>query len=167
MPEPSAPAPVPRRHTTGWLLQAAHRLARSALSAELASVGLTPPHFGVLLQLALHQPLSQRQLVDALLVDRTAMVRLLDDLQGRGLVERRPSVTDRRVNAVVLTAAGQRAFAETSELARQVSDEVFGVLSADEQKQLNTLLDRIVAHAQKRSTSGDRRDPPPDPYPLE
>lgn len=137
----------PQRHTTGWLLQRAHRVARSALTARLAELDLTPPQFGVLLQLAEHQPLSQRQLVELVGSDRTAMVRLLDSLQARGLVQRLPSATDRRAHSVVLTPLGEVTHARAGEIAARVARDVFGALGPEERAQLDALLGKIVSRA--------------------
>ena len=52
--------------------------------------------------------MTQRELVDELGSEKSNMVRVVDDLEGAGLVERRPVPTDRRAHAVVMTAKGGR-----------------------------------------------------------
>ena len=54
-------------------------------------------------------PCSQQQLVEALHVNRSMMVKLIDGLEARGLVERRRNPDDRRSYALYPTAAGRAA----------------------------------------------------------
>jgi MarR family transcriptional regulator for hemolysin len=51
-------------------------------------------------------PLSQSELADRLAVEGATMVAMVDRLVKAGLVVREPSTTDRRINRVVLTQAG-------------------------------------------------------------
>src|SRR5260370_18111754 len=52
-------------------------------------------------------PPSQQEVAERMGVDRTTMVTLVDDLEDKGLVQRRPDRKDRRKNVVVLTDAGR------------------------------------------------------------
>ncbi len=64
-------------------------------------------------------PLSLRELAEALTTDAPAATVAVNDLEERGLVERRPHPTDGRTKLVSLTAAGRRVLAQV----RAVSDE--------------------------------------------
>src|SRR6266849_5727202 len=74
-------------------------------AARLQPLGLLPRHFGLLKQLAALEGQSQQYLADAMGVHRNAMVGLIDELEGRGLVERRRHASDRRAHALYLTVA--------------------------------------------------------------
>lgn len=91
----------------GHLLK--HAQARMAALNEraLAPLGTDARELGVLLVLAAHEPGSQRDAADRLGVDRTTMVALLDGLEAKGVVARRPHGADRRRNLVELTDAGR------------------------------------------------------------
>jgi len=101
------------------LKQAQLRLAELTGPA-LAPYGIDGRELAVLTVLAGEESLSQQQAARRLAVDRTTMVALLDGLEGKGLVERRPHPRDRRRNIVDLTAAGR----ETLGRATRVSDDV-------------------------------------------
>ncbi len=91
----------------GYLLKRAQqRLVRAAAPA-MAPFGIDGRELAALTVLSAGVPLSQQEAADQLQVDRTTMVSLVDALEGKGLVERRRSVHDRRKNIVQLTQAGQ------------------------------------------------------------
>ncbi|SER26847.1 MarR family winged helix-turn-helix transcriptional regulator [Microlunatus flavus] len=120
------------------------------LHAEhLAPAGLGARELAVLLLLGGHEPESQQQAAARLGVDRTSMVGLLDGLEAKGFVARRPDPVDRRRNVVELTPAGQVALRE----ATRASDDAERALLADlddaEAAQLRALL-RRVGHGARR-----------------
>ena len=73
--------------------------------------GLTAPQFNVLNILGLRGEgagLSQRELADTLVVDRSNVTGLIDRMEAAGWVRRADDPADRRVYRVLLTAAGRR-----------------------------------------------------------
>ena len=76
--------------------------------------------------------------------DASYVTALADGLQERGLAERRPHPTDRRVKTIVLTPAGRAKRARAMELLAEPPS-AFGALSATEQRQLRDLLRKLVA----------------------
>lgn len=129
---------------TGLLLRVAHRVASRTFTEALSGLGIEPRHFGVLLQLARRQPLSQRQLIDLLGADKSAMVRTVDELEHRGLVVRRPAPHDRRAHAIVLTDAGRRLHRDGEEAAIRAGEQIFRRLSPSEHRDLHNLLLKII-----------------------
>jgi len=84
------------------------------LTERLRPLGLHPRHFGLLTHIATAAGQSQQALSGALGVHRTAMVALVDDLEARGLVERRRDPRDRRAYALHLTRAAAQLLADAS-----------------------------------------------------
>ena len=76
-------------------------------AAELKEFDISPGRFGVLVLISANPGLTQSRLAAATQLDRSTMVAVIDQLEARGLVERRASPTDRRSNALVLTDAGE------------------------------------------------------------
>jgi DNA-binding MarR family transcriptional regulator len=73
--------------------------------------GLTAAQFNVLNLLAAREQaagFSQRELADALVVDRSNVTGLVDRMESAGLVRRENDAADRRVYRVRLTAAGKK-----------------------------------------------------------
>src|SRR5262249_29377938 len=73
------------------------------------AVGLKPGHAGILRVIRQADGLSQQALGEKLGVFPSRLVALLDELEERGLVERRDRPTDRRSYALYLTGAGREA----------------------------------------------------------
>jgi DNA-binding MarR family transcriptional regulator len=131
----------------GALLAAAHRRCRIALDEALRPLGVEARHFGTLRALGEHGPLSQRQLMDLQDVDKSAMVRIVDDLERAGLVQRRPHPHDRRAHAVHLTATGRRRLAKASGVAAAVDEQLFGELAGTDQARLRDMLQTVITSA--------------------
>jgi DNA-binding MarR family transcriptional regulator len=81
---------------------------RANLPALAAQLELSPVQCHVLHLIDPRRPVSMGELADTLACDRSNVTGLVDRLEARGLVRRRPSVGDRRVKVLVLTPAGSR-----------------------------------------------------------
>jgi DNA-binding MarR family transcriptional regulator len=101
-------------------------------------------HFAVLIALNAHGSMTQRELVDELGSEKSNMVRVIDDLERAGLVERRPVPADRRAHAVAMTAKGADVFDAAHEPAHDIAAELVAHLAPSEAKQLLDLLSRFT-----------------------
>ena len=137
---PSAPARV-----LGFALSSVGRAVAVALSAGLAPLELEPREFALLRRVSLNEGGSQQAMGERLGIPPSRMVGLVDGLQERGLLERRPSQTDRRAHALHLTSAGIRLLAQASTLVSAMESEITQDLDAVEQAHLIELLDRLGA----------------------
>ncbi|MCW2919564.1 MAG: MarR family transcriptional regulator [Actinomycetia bacterium] len=141
--DPGRPGPdVP---PLGLLLRLAHTRAAKTFSEALRPYGIEGRHFAVLMTLGGVGAQTQRQLIDQLGSDKSSMVRMLDDLEDRGLAIRGPAEGDRRAHAVELTDAGRETLAATEKVAREVTAQLLEGLEPDEQATLTALLARFVA----------------------
>ena len=96
----------------GYLLKHAQQNFSMSGARALESLGISGRQLAVLVVLDAAEPLSQLDAAKELGVDRTTMVALIDELEDKGLVERRRSPDDRRKNIVELTARGKEILAE-------------------------------------------------------
>lgn len=94
-------------NSLGYLLRRAQLRMFQQYQQTFADTGIKPTQFGVLELIAENPGLSQSAIAQALSIQRTNMVGLLDALQKRKLIERRPSPQDRRTHALHLTDAGR------------------------------------------------------------
>lgn len=114
-----------------------HGLTRALIDAEgpvLAANGLTMWAYTVLTALATGPTRTQSALAQAIRADKTRIIPVLDDLQERGLIERRPDPGDRRVRLLALTPAGRRAFTRTRAGIRAGEERVLALLPAADRK---------------------------------
>jgi DNA-binding MarR family transcriptional regulator len=141
-----------------------HRLAavtRRAMGERMAAetwaheAGFRPGCIGVLHVVAAREPVSQREVSEALMLDPSDLVTLVDILEGAGLVQRRRDPADRRRYALEVTPRGQLAVVRLREINRETSEELLAPLDPDEREQLVGLLTRVVSHH-----TGHPEDPP-------
>jgi DNA-binding MarR family transcriptional regulator len=106
-------------------------------------VGLSPVQCHVLHLIEPGRPLPMSRLAQALSCDASNVTGLVDRLESRGLVQRRPMATDRRVKVLDLTPAGLRL---RGELLRRMTERPLPLsrLSAAEQRRLVGILERLV-----------------------
>ncbi|MBF6341165.1 MULTISPECIES: MarR family winged helix-turn-helix transcriptional regulator [Nocardia] len=128
------------------LSQIGHHVSRR-FTERLAPLGVEPAHFGILTHLAGGDGRSQQELADLLKVHRNAMVGLIDELEGRGLIQRRPHPADRRAHAVHLTEQAHVLLAAATAEAEALEGEILAPLDGAERAQLIQLLRRTSAQA--------------------
>jgi len=140
----SAP-PVDRR-----LVLLMVRLARMAgyrLGEALAAMEIRTHEFAVLNHLSESSPLSQQELGQALRINPSNLVGLLDLLEADGLLVRVRDPHDRRRHLVTLTALGRRRLTCAWEAAEAAEADLLLPLSDHEREQLRGMLERLVGHA--------------------
>jgi DNA-binding MarR family transcriptional regulator len=123
----------------------AHATAR--LTCRLAMLQLAPAHAGILKILAGAPGMSQCALARTLGMLPSRMVAYVDELERKGLLERRLHESDRRNHALHLTKAGRAAYRSTSRLAQEHQRALFAGLSEQQRMQLAELLS-LVANQQ-------------------
>jgi len=110
----------------------------------LAPTGMQPREFAVLRQVAADEGISQQSCGQALKVAPSQMVTLVDALEDKGYLERRPDPADRRVRALHVTPQGRRALASAFEAAGRNEQALFGSLSDHERSELRRLLQAVA-----------------------
>jgi DNA-binding MarR family transcriptional regulator len=128
-----------------YLLVQLGTLAARRFAERLAPLGLEPRHAGMLMRLALNEGRSQQAIGELIGVNSTRMVFLVDELEQRGLVERRRNDADRRSYALYLTDAGRAMLPQVRQVASEHQVEWGSSLSPAERAQLTGLLRRLAA----------------------
>jgi DNA-binding MarR family transcriptional regulator len=143
---PSAQASPARglSRRVGFLLAQLGTHAHRQLAAHLAQLDLHPRHFGMLSHLAASEGQSQQALGNALGIHRSAVVALVDDLERRGLAERRRDPVDRRAYTLYLTPAGRDLLTALERTADEREVELLSALNASQRSQLISLLQRVA-----------------------
>ena len=89
--------------------------------------------------------LPQADLCASMQMDANNTVLLLNDLEGKGFVERRRDPADRRRHIVGVTDAGRETMVRAEAAMESLEGEVLGALSAEERAELRELLGRALA----------------------
>ena len=148
-PDPSAEVEV--AEFAGQLFFRLWRVSHERTAAALATIGLTLPLFALLNVLATREGANQQALGQAIGIDPSTMVSLVDQLEAAGLANRRPRPTDRRAREVAITPEGRRVLEQARALAMQVEGEVLGGLSRADRGRLIALLRRALSSAPPQS----------------
>ena len=142
--EPASGLAAPGHSDFAFLLvQLGTHVARQ-FGEELEPLGVEPRHVGMLTRLAANEGKAQQAIGELIGLNPTQMVFLVDELEGRGFVERRRNPADRRSYGLFLTDAGRQLLASVGAAARAHQGRLGSSLSPDEQEQLTSLLRRLA-----------------------
>lgn len=154
---PLAPLPLPEELVakSGFVMVRLAMGFKARAIAELEAAGFSQYHYSVLALLGEQPRKAQASMADALALDPSQLVGVLDGLERRGLVERRRDPDDRRRHVVSLTAKGRSELAELRKTIDRLEDELFAPLDAGSRKTFHELLLRLAAYHDPRCV-----DPP-------
>jgi DNA-binding MarR family transcriptional regulator len=127
-----------------FLLTQLGTAAAEQFAAALTEHDLTPPLVGMMHALRAQPGISQQELAAHLGMVPSRIVAFVDDLEGRGWVSRTRDSSDRRVNLLTLTDAGEEAFGVIAGVARTHERRVTSALSDDERTVLAALLHKLA-----------------------
>jgi DNA-binding MarR family transcriptional regulator len=96
---------------------------------------------------AAHPGTTQQQLHERTAIDASSMVAVVDELEAKGLAERRPYPGDRRARTILLTPLGEQTLGRARALAGELQEELFKTLPADERDTLVMLLRKLAGSA--------------------
>ena len=154
--EPAQP-PVPAlAGRLGYLLKHAQLRMAELNAAALAPFGITGRELAVLLSIDSQAPLSQQEAARRLGVDRTTMVALIDELEGKQLVQRRQDPADRRKNVVALTPAGHGTLTRAGKASDEAERRFLAPLTGDEAAQVREALRRVAFPSVTEPTAVER-----------
>jgi DNA-binding MarR family transcriptional regulator len=138
------PKGPPQEAEIAYLLTRLGARQSTAFAELLRPLDLRPKQFAILNLLALHDGPSQQRLGALMDLDPSGLISTIDELEGRGWLERRRDPSDRRRHALHLTAAGTEKLGEGRGAALARARELTAPLSAKERATLLGLLQRLA-----------------------
>jgi DNA-binding MarR family transcriptional regulator len=127
----------------GFLVSDVHRLITTAVDKEMKELGLTRSQLRVILHLVREDGLTQVRIADDLQLGKVTVGGLLDRLEVKQLVERRPHPTDRRATLVYLTDNADELIQPMQKSGSKLLRQFQQGMSKKEQQQLIDLLLRV------------------------
>jgi DNA-binding MarR family transcriptional regulator len=129
-----------------WLITRANAYSHRLLAEGFASAGVRGYHYRLLAALEEFGPASQAALGRRTSIDRSDVVAALNELAGRGLIQRSPDPDDRRRNVITITPAGTEQLRALDEILAGVQEELLAPLSPADRTRLIRLLTRLLEH---------------------
>jgi DNA-binding MarR family transcriptional regulator len=121
------------------------RTMRRRFDKAVEPLGLRARHLVALTHLKDCGPSPQQALIEALGLDASNLVALLNELEDADLIVRRRDRADRRRGIIEISPEGERVLATVDRALEAVDDEILAALSSDERATLNDLLARAGA----------------------
>jgi DNA-binding MarR family transcriptional regulator len=118
--------------------------AASRFAERLTILELSPPDAGILRLLRMSAGISQQTLSARLQIHPSRLVAILDNLEKRTLIERKPNPDDRRLYSLHLTKDGIEALERIGKVAREHQDALLAALDGEERDRLTALLQKIA-----------------------
>lgn len=123
------------------------------LRRQVEAHGLTLTEFGVLEALLHKGPLSHGDIGDRVLLASSSMTYVIDKLEERGLLRRRPSEEDRRKKLAELTPEGRAKIEDAFSEHAALIDELMTNLSREDKRAAASMLRRVERRAREHDAS--------------
>lgn len=130
--------------SAAFLLSQVGAHAAMKFAERLKKLKLAPHQVGILRVLGSTPAITQQSLAKTLGIVPSRLVALIDEMESSGFVERRADRDDRRRYALHLTEKGRSMLETVGRVAREHAQDLLSALSAEEQRQIADLLQRIA-----------------------
>ncbi|MAL97907.1 MAG: MarR family transcriptional regulator [Alteromonadaceae bacterium] len=123
---------------------------RKLLDERLKDLGVTQARWTTMVYLHRSgEGLTQRDLASRMAIENPTLVRLLDNLESQGLVERRACEEDRRARRLFLTAKGNDFMGVLYERSEDLRNQLLDGVAEKDLKATIKVMDRVLANAEK------------------
>jgi DNA-binding MarR family transcriptional regulator len=128
----------------GYLFRRMQQIAVSIFTEECRDFDLTPVQYAALTAIGTHAGIDATRLSQVIAFDRSTLGSVIERLEAKGHVERRPREEDRRVKLLYLTAGGMALLHAVREAVERAQLRMLAPLEASERQTLMKLLVRLV-----------------------
>ena len=141
-----------------FLLAEVVRLQMRVYNQRFRATGLKQSQVAALIHLDRIEELSQTELADRLGMRKAATGTLIEGLEDKGLVERRRSQEDRRLQLVSITDAGRQVVDEVDHMAEELGTEYRRGIKRSERRQFVSVLQRLRDNLRRVEAAGESSD---------
>lgn len=147
----------PTSVSLGALVNDVARLFNRKFDGQVGHLSLTRAQWKVLLYLKRREGLSQSELKDLLEVSPPALAKLLDNLESKSWIERRPDPGDRRTNRLYLTRSVEPLLRRVHVVAAENDRQALAELSDKEAAELTRLMLKVKQSFRSRDEDDDEK----------
>jgi DNA-binding MarR family transcriptional regulator len=156
---PAEPAPPPYRRVPAYLIRRLQMISTAVVAEEFEGEDMPVSEWAVLTMIENHPEIDQSRLAEVVAIDKTNTGRLVDQLEAKGLVERRPHDSDRRVWLLRCTPLGHKTRKRLRARALATQEKLLSCLEPAQRELFIDLMSRVVAanEAYVRPGAGRRK----------
>jgi MarR family transcriptional regulator, lower aerobic nicotinate degradation pathway regulator len=145
MPSKHAPITMDAVYTApGYLFRRMQQIAVSIFIEECRACDLTPVQYAALVAIHTHPGIDATRLSAVIAFDRSTLGNVIERLQTKALIERKPSRGDKRIKLLYLTRAGAALLREIMPSVGRAQARMLQPLKAADRKTLMVLLTQLV-----------------------
>jgi MarR family transcriptional regulator for hemolysin len=123
---------------------------RKLLDERLKDLGVTQARWTTMVYLHKSgEGLTQRDLASRMAIENPTLVRLLDNLESQGLVERRACEEDRRARRLFLTSRGTEFMDVLYQRSEDLRNDLLEGVSEKDLKATLKVMDRVLSNAER------------------
>ncbi len=128
----------------GYLFRRMQQIAVAIFVEECKAFDLTPVQYAALIAIHTHPDIDATRLSAVIAFDRSTLGNVIERLQAKRLIERKPSVEDKRVKLLSLTKAGAALLRDIAASVDRAQARMLQPLKPADRKTLMTLLTQLV-----------------------
>ena len=128
----------------GYLFRRMQQIAVAIFMEECRSFDLTPVQYAALIAIHTHPGIDATRLSAVIAFDRSTLGNVIERLEAKKLIERKPSTEDKRVKLLYLTRAGAALLRDITPLVDRAQERMLQPLKPSDRKALMALLSQLV-----------------------
>ena len=145
MPSKSAPITMDAVYAApGYLFRRMQQIAVALFIEECRQFDLTPVQYAALIAIHTHPGIDATRLSAVIAFDRSTLGNVIERLEAKKLIERKPSAGDKRVKLLTLTRAGAALLRDIAPAVAQAQVRMLQPLKAADRKALMALMSQLV-----------------------
>lgn len=129
----------------GHLIRRAHQISWALFLDECAEFNITPVQYAAMVAIQERAGVDATRLSSLIAFDRSTIGNVIERLEARGLVVRKPSAEDKRLKLLFLSREGAALLRNVEGAVERVQERLLAPLNAAERKQFMKLLTRLAA----------------------
>ncbi len=153
-----ASAPIDIDRQPGHAIRRLHQIAVGIFLQETQPFGVTPVQYAALQTVGNQPGIDQRTLARTIAQDTSTTAGVVDRLEARGLLQRRPAPDDRRVRQLTLTPDGAALLEQLVPAMLRAQQHILAPLSPAQRKTFLHLLERLVTENNELSRAPSEPD---------
>ena len=145
MPNKSAPITMDAVYTApGYLFRRMQQIAVAIFMEECRSFDLTPVQYAALIAIHTHPGIDATRLSAVIAFDRSTLGSVIERLETKKLIERKPSPDDKRVKLLYLTKSGATLLRDVTSSVERAQARMLQPLKPADRRALMALLEQLV-----------------------